>query len=188
MNAETMLKLSQLLFQEPPILASLEAPNVHFLAEPRHGEAPSGFNWGTHATTEFHVDVHHRILLTLLPELWREFNAGPSRTILMGFSQPVGLNYRFAGTHPGHVRGVLGLCGGVPKNWEEGPYHPVDASILHISRDEDPFFPAERALHFGERLRTRAKDVEFHMLPGPHRFPSKAAPLVQAWLNRILAV
>ena len=31
-------------------------------------------------------------------------------------SRSVGMNYRFAATHPAAVRGVIGICGGIPKN------------------------------------------------------------------------
>jgi predicted esterase len=103
----------------------------------------------------------------------------------VGFSQPVGLNYRFAATHPAAVRGVIGICGGLPKNWEEGPYQRVEAALLHIARQEDEFYKPEATAHYPERLRLRASDVEFHLLEGGHRFPSKAGPLVERWIARV---
>src|SRR5262249_18424608 len=101
------------------------------------------------------------------------------------FSQPVGLNYRFIGTYPQEAAGVIGICGGVPKDWEEDKYHAVTAPIFHISRSEDEYFPAEVVRGFPDRLRRHAADVAFHLLPGTHRFPSKAAPLIQTWLKRL---
>jgi predicted esterase len=103
----------------------------------------------------------------------------------MGFSQPVGLNYRLIGTYPAEAGGVIGICGGVPKDWEEDKYHPVAAPILHISRSEDEFFPADTARGFPDRLRHHAADVEFHLLPGGHRFPSKARDLIHTWRKRV---
>ena len=105
--------------------------------------------------------------------------------MLVGFSQPVGLNYRFVGTWPAQVGGVIGLCGGVPRDWEEDSYKPVTAALLHISREEDEFFPAATAAKFPDRLRVHAPDVEFHMLPGGHRFPSKARHIAQPWMDRV---
>jgi predicted esterase len=106
---------------------------------------------------------------------------------LAGFSQPVGLNYRFIATHPGQVGGVLGICGGVPRDWEEDKYQAVQAAVLHISRDADEFYPLDVVSTFAQRLRRRAADVEFHLLPGQHRFPSKAGEIVRPWMERVFA-
>jgi predicted esterase len=95
------------------------------------------------------------------------------------------MNYRFAATHPAEIRGVIGICGGIPRNWEEGPYRPVTAAVLHIARREDEFYKPEVTERYADRLRLRAADVEFHMLDGGHRFPSKARPIADAWLARI---
>jgi len=103
----------------------------------------------------------------------------------LGFSQPVGLNYRFAATHPDVVRGVIGVCGGVPRDWQDPKYKPVSAALLHISRDADEFYPVASANTFADRLRERAADVEFHMIPGTHRFPSQAAKIIRPWLKRV---
>jgi predicted esterase len=106
----------------------------------------------------------------------------------MGFSQPVGLNYRFIGTYPEEgVGGVIAMCGGVPKDWEEDKYAPVEAPILHIARSEDEFFPEAVARGFPERLRAHASNVEFHMLPGKHRFPSKAGAVIREFTEKIRA-
>jgi predicted esterase len=129
--------------------------------------------------------MHHEMLLHVFEEAKRQWSIPAERRLLVGFSQPVGMNYRFAATHPEAVRGVLGLCGGVPKNWEEGPYKKVSAALLHIARTEDDFYPPSVTEQYAERLRLRADDVEFHMMEGAHRFPSKAGPIVAKWLRRV---
>jgi predicted esterase len=116
------------------------------------------------------------------------FNIPAARCLLAGFSQPVGLNYRFAATWPDEVRAVVGLCGGVPRDWDDPKYRDVTAAIMHISRQEDEFYPPEMSAQFGERLRQRARDVEFHLLPGGHRFPSKARHIVQPWMSRVFGI
>jgi predicted esterase len=169
---------------ESCLIASLRGPNQHYLSgSPATDEI--GYNWGTRPHPEVNVPLHHRIVKAVSAHLRERFEIPVARTILMGFSQPVGLNYRFIGTYPTEAAGVIGICGGVPKDWEENKYQPVAAPILHISRSEDEFFPAEVARGFPARLRHHASDVEFHMLPGTHRFPSKAVPLIQGWMNRL---
>jgi predicted esterase len=98
----------------------------------------------------------------------------------------VSLNYRFAAAYPDAVRGVIGLCGGVPSDWENGAHGPVRAAVLHIARREDEFYPPRVTEQYEARLRLRIKDVEFHLLDGGHRFPSKGNVIVEGWMGRIL--
>ncbi len=183
-NPSDMLRLTMLAVGRQHVIAALQAPNQHYAATPG-ADAPAAYNWGIRQHWERAVQLHHRIVHEALTRLRADFGMGPERTLLMGFSQPVGLNYRYVGTHPGSVRGVIGICGGVPRDWDEAKYGNADASILHISREEDEFYPVEVAKRFPERLRRHASDVEFHLMPGAHRFPSKAGSLIQPWLGRV---
>lgn len=183
-NPEAMLRLSLAAVGEECIVASLRAPNQDYLTgNPATNDV--GYNWGTRRHPELNIRLHHDIVAAVAGKLRERFGIPASRTILMGFSQPVGLNYRFIGTYPQQAGGVIGICGGVPKDWEEEKYHPVAAPILHISRSEDEFFPVEVVRGFPDRLKHHAADVEFHLLAGGHRFPSKARPIIQAWFDRV---
>ncbi len=183
-NPEVMLRLSVPAVGEDCIVASLRAPNQYYSSgSPATEEI--GYNWGTRRHGDLNIRLHHEIVQAAAAKLRAKFGVAASRTILMGFSQPVGLNYRLIGTHPGVAGGIIAICGGVPKDWEEDKYHSVSAPILHISRSEDEFFPAEVAKGFPDRLRRHAADVEFHLLPGAHRFPSKARGIIQQWRSRV---
>ena len=107
------------------------------------------------------------------------------RILLIGFSQPVSLNYRFAATYPGKVGGIMGLCGGVPGDWQTAKYHSFSTPVLHIARSEDEAYPKNIAEKFEAQLRQYATDLEFHMIPGQHRFPSKSGSIVNPWLERV---
>lgn len=185
-NPEAMLRLTTALLGDRHVIASLQAPNQHYVAD-RLPDARSvaGYNWGIPPHWESSVRLHHEMVKQVLASLRERFRVGHERCLLMGFSQPVGLNYRFAGTHPGEVAGVLGICGGVPRDWHEDKYQPLRAAVLHISRDEDEFYPTALVNTFPEKLRCHAADVEFHLIPGPHRFPSKAGPIVRPWIERV---
>ncbi len=185
-NPEAMLRLTGGLVGDGHVIAALQAPNQHYVADglPNRQSVP-GYNWGISPHRESAVRLHHDMLLRTLDSLRERFKMGKERCLLVGFSQPVGLNYRFAGTHPREVAGIIGLCGGVPRDWEEDKYQPVQAPVLHISRDQDEFYPVEMVTKFAERLRRHAADVEFHLLEGPHRFPSKAGGIVRAWTDRV---
>lgn len=184
-NAETMLRLTVPILSADVIVASLQAPNQHYTGEgPTSGIA--AYNWGIRQHHTDSVRMHQAMVLKTLTQLQARFGVTPQACFLMAFSQAVGLNYRFVGTHPEAVAGVIAICGGVPKDWEEPKYSDFSTPILHIARSEDEFFPVKTAEGFPERLRTHASDVEFHMLPGQHRFPSKARELVRGWMDRVL--
>jgi predicted esterase len=185
-NPEAMLRLTTALVGDECVVASLQAPNQHYanLGLPNAESVPA-YNWGIRPHWESSVTLHHDMVRKTLAGLRVQFDLGAERCLLIGFSQPVGLNYRFVATHPDEVAGVIGICGGVPRDWEEDKYQRVPAAVLHISRDQDEFYPLDVVSTFAERLRLRASDVEFHLLAGPHRFPSKASGIVRPWIERV---
>jgi predicted esterase len=188
-NPEAMLRMSEAALGADAIIASLRAPNQYYLSSGALGTpmpgSEIGYNWGTTAHAALNIKLHHEMVRTISGELRARFQVPARHVVLMGFSQPVGLNYRFIGTHPEEAGGVIAMCGGVPKDWEEDKYGRVEAPILHIARSEDEFFPEAVARGFPERLRAHAANVEFHMLPGKHRFPSKAGGLIREFSERI---
>jgi len=185
-NPEAMLRLTTSLLGEQHVVASLQAPNQHYgNSGLPNADSVAAYNWGIRPHWDSSVRLHHDMVWKAMAGLRRQFDVGPERCLLIGFSQPVGLNYRFVATHPGEVAGIIGICGGVPRDWEEDKYQPVQAAILHISRDQDEFYPLDVVSTFADRLRRRATDVEFHLLPGPHRFPSKAGEIVRPWMERV---
>jgi predicted esterase len=185
-NPEDMLRLTRAAVGAGHPVASVQAPHQHYLSErPKEGRPVSAYNWGISKHWDSTVRLHHEMVLQVLSSLRKRFGLPAERCILVGFSQPVGLNYRFAATHPDQIGGVIGICGGVPRDWQDGKYKPVTASLLHLSRDQDEFYPVETASGFADLLRERAADVEFHMLPGPHRFPSQAGAIIRPWIHRV---
>lgn len=174
-TAEMLAAYSRRLLGPAPSIAAIQGPHPQYLeALP---SARIGYHWGTSADWPGAIRLHHEILLKVLAEM-------PAQPVLLiGFSQPVGLNYRFLATHPGRVRATLALCGGVPKEWT--PPEIISTPILHIARSEDEFFPLDTAASFEQRLREVATDVEFQLIPGKHRFPSDGRRLIQSWIRRI---
>ena len=132
------------------------------------------------------VRLHQDMVLHVADEAGAHFGIPRERRLLVGFSQSVALNYRFVASHPAAVRGVIGICGGLPGDWEEGAYQPVTAAVLHIARRGDEYYSPSATEHYGERLRRRAADVEFHLIDGGHKMPSSCSGIVVPWLRRIL--
>jgi predicted esterase len=185
-NPDVMLRLTKTMLGPGHVIASVQAPSQFFPSSAPGG--PVGYCWTSPAHPMSSVRLHHEMLLHVIREAGGRFGIGPGRRLLVGFSQPVGLNYRFAATYPDEVRGVIGICGGLPKNWEDGEYGQVSAALLHIARREDEFFAPAVTEKYPERLRARAGDVEFHLLEGGHRFPSKAGSIVERWIERVFSL
>jgi predicted esterase len=182
-TAEAMLPLTERLVGREHVIVSLQGPNQFFLPA-RPGEV--GYCWITNRHAPGSIRLHHDMVSHVLNEVGREYAIPPERRLLAGFSQPVSLNYRFAAACPDAVRGIIGLCGGLPGDWEQRPELPVKAAVLHIARREDEYYPAAITELYPEKLRLRVKDVEFHLIDGAHRFPSQGDRIVEGWLERIL--
>ena len=165
-------------------VAALQGLHQH-MKEPREpgGPARYGFGWLTNFHPAESVAVHHRAMLDLIATLVDEGVADPSRVFLFGFSQSCALNYRFAFTHTNALRGVVGVCGGLPGDFETGEqYRQTDASVLHLAGTRDEFYTTERTADYAERLRRRARDVEFKAYDAGHEFTPAMGADVRAWL------
>jgi len=182
-NPETMLRLTEMLAGSRHTIASLEGPYGFFLGA---GRPDIGYGWATTQRRDASVRLHHDMVRHTLAEAGRELGIPAERRFLLGFSQPVSLNYRFAEAHPGLVRGLIGICGGLPGDWDDGAPRRIESAVLHIARAGDEIYPPSLTEQFAGRLRLRCDDVEFHQLDGGHRVPSKGAPLIRHWLDRVL--
>src|ERR1041384_4917349 len=140
-NKRQMMREAQLMAPENFAIASLQGFHQH-IREPREaGRALRfGFGWLTNFRSEESVAIHHRALLDLIETLTGEGMADPARVFLLGFSQSCALNYRFAFTHPDRLRGVIGICGGIPGDWETSPaYRDAAIDVLHLAGARDEF-------------------------------------------------
>ena len=96
------------------------------------------------------------------------------------------LNYRFTFSHPGVVRGVIAVCGGIPGDWNEDKYQNSDTDVLIVAGEDDEFYPAERTRGFKDALARRARSVEYVSFPVGHVFPRESLPVINDWIgNRI---
>jgi predicted esterase len=102
---------------------------------------------------------------------------------LLAFSQSVSLNYRFAFTNPGSIRGVIAVCGGIPGDWFQSEYQDSDTDVLIIAGETDEFYPLERTRTFKDAMAKRASSVEFRSFPAGHIFPRESLPIINAWIK-----
>jgi predicted esterase len=165
-------------------VAALQGPHQH-IKEPREPGGPLryGFGWLTNFHPEDSIALHHFALLSLIDSLVEQGVARRELLFLSGFSQSCALNYRFAFTHAELLRGVVGICGGLPGDWETSDaYAETRASVLHLAGARDEFYPPARVSDYAGRLRTRASDVEFREYDAAHEFVPAMRGDVRSWL------
>ena len=166
-------------------MASLQGPHQH-LREPKEPGGPLrfGFGWLTNFHPEESVAVHHRAVLGLIDSLASEGVADRKRVFLLGFSQSCALNYRFAFAHPDVMRGVIGICGGLPGDWEQSElYKQTDAAIFHLSGERDEYYGPERVSTYREQLRQRASDVECKSYDAGHEIVQPTRDDIRKWMQ-----
>ena len=188
-NKEWMMRAARLFAPEGFAVASLQGLYQH-IKDPREPGGPLryGFGWLTNFRTEESIALHHRALLDLINTLARDSVADPRRVFLLGFSQSCALNYRFAFTHADALRGVVGVCGGLPGDWETSRlYKHTDAAVFHLYGERDGFYPPARVRDYPERLRTRARDVRVRAYNAAHELSPAMIPDVREWLARLAA-
>ena len=180
-----MMREAQQMAPEGFAIAALQGFHQH-IRDPKEPGGPLrfGFGWLTNFHSEESVAVHHQALLDLISTLTSEHVADPERVFLLGFSQSCALNYRFAFSHPDLLRGVVGMCGGIPGDWEtSAAYKSTDAAVFHLAGAQDEFYPPSRVNNYAEQLRARSAAVTFKTYDAGHEIIPAMRHDVMHWLT-----
>jgi predicted esterase len=181
---ERIMREAQQMAPDGFAIASLQGFHQH-MKEPRQPGGPLryGFGWLTSYRSEESVAVHHKAIIDLIDKLAGDGVADRSRVFLLGFSQSCALNYRFAFTHPEHLRGVVGICGGIPGDWETSSvYRQAPIDVFHLSGTEDEFYPRSRVADYEKQLGTRARSVVSKSYHAAHEIVAEMRVDVKQWL------
>lgn len=183
-NKGRMMREARALAPENFALASLQGFHQHLKeAKEKGGPLRYGFGWLTNFHPEDSVAIHHRALIEVIDSLVDEGVADRNRIFLLGFSQTCALNFRFAFTHANRLRGVVGICGGIPGDWDESEkYKETSASVLYLCGERDEYYPPERVSEFAESLRSRARDVEAKTYDAGHEIAPAMREDAREWL------
>ncbi|HYY57448.1 MAG TPA: dienelactone hydrolase family protein, partial [Pyrinomonadaceae bacterium] len=184
-NKRQMMREARELAPPGFAIASLQGFHQH-IREPKEKGGPLryGFGWVTNFHSEESIALHHRALLDLIAKLTDHGAVDPRRIFLLGFSQSCALNYRFAFTYAERLRGVVGICGGLPGDWEASErYSQTRAAVLHLCGARDEFYPPERVEDYGARLKERARDVEVKSYDAGHEIVPRMREDVRSWLR-----
>ncbi len=166
-------------------VAALQGLHQH-IRDPKETGGPLrfGFGWLTNFHAAESVALHHRFILDVINELVSEETADAERIFLLGFSQTCALNFRFAFTYTDVLRGVIGMCGGLPGDWDTNPhYQPTDADVFYLHGTNDEFYPPERVAGYAAQLRQRARSVEQRAYDAAHDFTPAMRADIKEWLH-----
>lgn len=167
------------------VIAALQGFHQHWREQPEAGAPPKiGFAWLTSYKAEESVQVHHRALLDLIENLIAENVADENRIFLLGFSQSCALNFRFAFSHPERLRGVAGISGGIPSDWEKNEkYKNTNAAIFYLYGTRDEFYGLEAFEKNAEKLRMRAADYQSKVYDAAHEITDEMRADINLWLK-----
>lgn len=183
-NKRQMMREAKSFAPDGFAIASLQGFHQHLREPKREGEPLRyGFGWLTNFHPEEAIALHHQALLDLTQKLIAEGVALQDQIFLLGFSQSVALNYRFAFTHPKRVRGVIAICGGLPGDWATSEqYANTETAVLHLCGSRDEFYPPARTSGYEIRLRTRAQDVRVQSYDATHEIMPTMREDVRSWI------
>jgi predicted esterase len=178
----SMLRLARDIAENDMIVASIQGPHQFWFPTPGDESRRVGFGWLTPFRAGDSQARHHALVTRVIEELRAGYDADSARVFLLGFSQACALNYRFAFTHPGVLKGVIGVCGGIPGDFHDPRYRPIETAVLHIAATRDHFYKIEHARCFEGELSRLAADVTFAEYDAPHVFPRRSVPEIRRWI------
>jgi phospholipase/carboxylesterase len=166
-------------------LACLQGPHPHLIRpEDRSKPLGVGFGWISNWKPEESIAMHHAAIEAVVSRLAAEGRIDPGAVFLLGFSQSVALNFRYAFTYPGKVRGVIAVAGGIPGDWKDSPrYRDSPVDVLYLAGRSDEFYPPEKIEENARALESRGARVAVRVLETGHDFPAEAMPIVRTWLE-----
>ena len=146
-----MMREARLVAPAGFVIASIQAPHPHY--RPTADGYRVGFGWLSDHKPEQDVRLHHKFVLDVIDKLAGDRTVKRDHVFIYGFSQACALNFRFAFTHPEVLKGVIGVCGGIPGDLDTSPiYKPFSAETFYLYGDDDEFYTQEQFRIFNEKL------------------------------------
>lgn len=162
-----MMREARLVAPENCVIASIQAPHPHY-RQTADGYRV-GFGWLSDHKPEDHVRLHHKFVLDVIAKLDADGTIDRKQIYMYGFSQACALNFRFALTYPAVLRGIVGVCGGIPGDLDTNPmYKPFEAHAFYLYGDDDEFYTQEQFAGFNEKLRSLLPNYRSKHYTGKH--------------------
>lgn len=179
-----MMREAQLIAPENFAIVSLQAPNKFYRQD--KDDYKLAFGWLTDFKAEESVKLHHKFILDVIEKLANDEIIDASNIYLYGFSQACALNFRFAFTHPNTLKGIIGVCGGIPSDLDSNEiYQPTDAQTLYLYGDDDEFYPPEKFQKFEQKLNEYLPNFQSKKYTAKHIITDEMREDMRLWLENI---
>ena len=180
----SMMKLARRISDSRYAIASLQAPHQHVVYPEKRDEALRlAFGWATNYRFDESLSLHRDAVDVIFRDAAQDPRIESDRAFFVAFSQAVAFNFRVAMTAPGRVRGVVGICGGVPGDLSSNKdYVRGDFDVLMIGGEADEFYAPERMRTNCAALEPLVRSVELRMFDCGHVVPRDVHPVIDAWL------
>ena len=177
-----MMREARAVAPENFVIASVQGPHHHY--RPTSDGYRVGFGWLSEHNSAEYVSLHHDFLLRVIDKLEGENFIEPEQIYLYGFSQACALNFRFALTHPDVLKGIIGVCGGIPGDLATNPiYKPFDARTFYLYGDDDEFYTQEKFVEFDAKLRSILPNYESKHYVAKHEITDDMRADIRAFLE-----
>ena len=176
-----MMREARLIAPENFVIASIQAPHQHF--RPTDSGYKIGFGWLSDFKAEESVLLHQNFILDVIEKLAEKEIIDTKKVYLYGFSQACALNFRFAFTFPDIVRGVIGVCGGIPSDLATNEsYKPTNADVLYLYGNDDEFYPLEKFQGFEQKLKNYLPNFQAKLYEAKHEIANEMREDMKNWL------
>ena len=176
-----MMREARLIAPDDFVVASIQAPHQHY--RPTDDGFKVGFGWLTDHKSDESVALHHQFALRLIENLTQKNLIDGKRIYLFGFSQACALNFRFAFTYPETVRGIVGVCGGIPSDLDANEiYKNLEAEVLYLYGDTDEFYPLEKFQNFEKKLKDILPNFQSKSYEAKHEITDEMRKDMRMWL------
>lgn len=182
-HMDYMMREAKLVAPDDFVIASLQGPN-RFWRESSSGEYKLAFGWLNDFEPAESVALHHEFVLKVIAELSEKGIVDRDRVYLYGFSQSCALNFRFAFSHREALKGIIGVCGGIPSDLDSNDiYKPTNADVLYVYGDDDVFYPKEKFEGFEKRLGEYLPNFEAKEYSAKHEITNEMRRDIKDWLE-----
>jgi predicted esterase len=179
-----MMREAKAVAPENSAIVSLQGPHQHFRRTDDGYRI--GFGWLSDHKPEEYVKLHHKFVLDVIGKLSQDQLIDRERIYMYGFSQACALNFRFAFTHPEILRGIIGVCGGIPGDLDTNPnYRPFDAETFYLYGDDDEFYSQEQFKVFDKRLSELLPNYRSKHYRAKHEITDEMRKDIKEFLLRI---
>jgi len=164
------------------VIAAIQAPHPHFRRTDDGYRV--GYGWLSDQKSEEYVRLHHKFVLDVIEKLAGDGLIDREQIIMYGFSQACALDFRFAFTYPDILRGVIGVCGGIPGDLDTNPiYKPFSADTFYLYGDDDEFYTQEQFAGFNQKLSDLLPNYRSKHYTAKHEITDEMRGDIRDWLK-----